>query len=191
VTVTPAQTLRRAVDRAVRDAAPTPLPNNFWVLPGRLLAGEHPFGANPLEAHERLARLKGAGFDAFLDLTEIGEMPGYWRLLPRMSEYRRFAIVDGSLPSSPRDMQAIQAYLAAALERDRRVYVHCRAGIGRTGLVIGCYLAELGFGGERALRTLNALWGHCARAASWPRVPQTDAQTAYVLAWPGSSAGGA
>ena len=181
--MTPAQAMKREVDRAVRDAAPTPLPNTYWVLPGRLLAGEHPFGASPLEAHARLASLGGAGIDAFLDLTVIGEMPGYRRLLPRVSEYRRFAIADGSVPGLPADMQAIQAHLAATLERDRRVYVHCRAGIGRTGLVVGCFLAEIGFGGDRALRTLNALWRHCARAATWPRVPQTDAQAGYVAGW--------
>ena len=111
--MTSAQALRREVDRAIRDAASTPLPNNYWVLPGRFLAGEHPFGESPLEAHERLARLRAAGIDAFLDLTEVGEMRGYWRLLPRMSEYRRFAIADGAVPRQARDMQAIQAQLAA------------------------------------------------------------------------------
>ncbi len=183
--MTSAQALRREVDRAIRDAASTPLPNNYWVLPDRFLAGEHPFGESPLEAHERLARLRAAGIDAFLDLTEVGEMRGYWRLLPRMSEYRRFAIADGAVPRQARDMQAIQAQLAAWLSKDRRVYVHCRAGIGRTGLVVGCFLAEIGFGGDRALRTLNALWRHCARAESWPRVPQTETQASYLVGWPG------
>ena len=178
-----AQALRHEVERAVLEAPSTPLPNNYWVLPGRLLAGEHPFGANPLEAHERIARLTGAGIDAFLDLTEVGEMPGYRRLLPRVSEYRRFAIADGSVPLQAREMQAIQAHLAAWLSEDRRVYVHCRAGIGRTGLVVGCFLAEIGFRGDRAFRTLNALWRHCARAESWPRVPQTEMQASYLVGW--------
>jgi len=182
--VTATGNLRREVERVVRAAAPTPLANSYWVLPGRLLAGEHPFGANPLEAHERLGHLFAAGIDTFLDLTESGEMPGYWRLLPRACEYLRIAIADGTAPVADEPMRAIQAHLMAALARDRRLYVHCRAGIGRTGLVIGCFLGEAGFDGKRALRTLNALWRRSARSQTCARVPQTEAQGDYVLRWP-------
>ena len=35
------------------------------------------------------------------------------------------------------------------------MYVHCRAGIGRTGTVIGCLLAERGSAGDAALQELN------------------------------------
>ena len=48
-------------------------------------------------------------------------------------------------------MRAIQAHCARA-GAGRRVYVHCRAGIGRTGTVIGCYLAEQGLDGPAAVR---------------------------------------
>ena len=180
-----AQALRREVERAVLEAPSTPLANSYWVIPGRLLAGEYPFGATPVEAHDRLARLRGAGIDTFLDLTEIGEMPSYRRLLPRTAEYRRFAIVDASVPAHPREMRAIQEHIANALERRRRLYVHCRAGIGRTGLVVGCFLAQAGYDGMGALRTLNALWRRCARSESWPYVPQTEAQANYLVDWPG------
>ena len=38
------------------------------------------------------------------------------------------------------------------------VYIHCRAGIGRTGLVAGCFLVEQGRDGDRALeRTQRAV----------------------------------
>ncbi len=179
-----AQSLRREVERAVLDAPNPPLANSYWVIPGRLLAGEYPFGASPVEAHDRLARLRGAGVDTFLDLTEIGELPLYWRLLPRTSEYRRFAIADGSVPAEVHQMRVIQEYLASALERRRQLYVHCRAGIGRTGVVVGCFLAQAGYDGLGALRTLNALWQRCSRSQTWPQVPQTGAQARYVIDWP-------
>ena len=179
-----AQSLRREVERALLDAPEPPLANSYWVVPGRLLAGEYPFGASPIEAHDRFARLRGAGIDAYLDLTEIGEMPSYRRLLPRTAEYRRFAIVDASVPAEIHEMRTIQEHLADALERRRPLYVHCRAGIGRTGLVVGCFLAEAGYDGAGALRTLNALWRRCARSATWPQVPQTEAQARYVCDWP-------
>ncbi len=73
--------------------------------------------------------------------------------------------------------------IRAALSLDRCVYVHCRAGIGRTGLVIGCFLAEEERDGKAALKRLNHLWRQSARAASWPKVPQTREQADYIRHW--------
>ncbi len=175
------------LDRLFRGVAERPLDNSYWVLPGRLLAGEHPFGEDPIEAHDRLARLRAAGIDAFLDLTVPREMPSYRRLLPRASEYARFALADGGVPAEPALMRSIQSHINAVLGRGRHLYVHCRAGIGRTGLVVGCYLAAEGLEGEEALKTLNRLWRQSARSKNWPRVPQTDAQADYVRRWVKSS----
>jgi len=42
-------------------ALAVPLPNSYWVLPARLLAGEHPGGATSELTRERLSRLLEAG----------------------------------------------------------------------------------------------------------------------------------
>ena len=79
--------------------------------------------------------------------------------------------------------------LRDALRAGRVVYLHCRAGIGRTGTVVGCLLAENGLSGQPALEELNRLWRQSGRAALWPRVPETPEQTEYVRRWvrPGGS----
>ena len=63
------------------------------------------------------------------------------------------------------------------------VYVHCRAGWGRTGTTIGCYLRERGRTPQQALAELNELWQQNARSAFWPAVPETEAQERYILEW--------
>src|SRR5580704_5107887 len=163
--------------------AALPLGNYYWVLPEQLLAGEHPWGATPDLTRERLAALTAAGISCFIDLTEPHEMPAYADALPPGVLYHRRAIPDHGLPAETATMTAILECILAALRGGQRVYLHCRAGIGRTGMTVGCLLAEGGVGGEVAIEELNRLWHQSPRARQWPSVPETDAQTAYVRSW--------
>ncbi len=163
-----------------------PLANSYWVIPGRLLAGEHPFGEDPLDAQQRFAALRGAGVNFFVDLTEIGERPAYHRLLHRTADYVRFPIVDSGVPADDGQMRRILTAIHEALLNERVLYVHCRFGIGRTGLTIGCFLADQGLSGKAALKELNRLWGQSRRSKEWPKVPQTSAQADYIRRWSGA-----
>lgn len=160
-----------------------PLANCYWVLPGKLLAGEYPGGANPAATRERLARLIAAGVDCFVDLTEEGELEGYAPELPAGVTHVRRPVADHGVPQLRERMSEILESLHGALAGGRAVYLHCRAGIGRTGMVVGCFLAERGHAGEAALEELNRLWGASARSAGWPTVPETDEQADYVRSW--------
>ena len=161
-----------------------PLPNSYWVIPGRLLAGEYPGDPDPAQARLRLARLRDAGIDSFVDLTEEDELPPYSLWLPKQAEYLRCAIVDTCIPKNVSHTRGVLAAINAALAQEKGVYVHCRAGIGRTGLIIGCFLAEEESSGRAALKTLNRLWRQSDRSAAWPEVPQTSQQAAYIRGWP-------
>jgi hypothetical protein len=161
-----------------------PLANSYWVVPGGLLAGEHPDGDSPTETRQRLNCLFEAGIDAFVDLTQVGERPEYQMLLPRHVQYLRSSIPDTEVPADLEQMRALQAHLNIALAAGWRVYVHCRAGIGRTGTVVGCFLAERGLEGPAALRQLNRLWRQSERSRSWRRVPQTLEQAEFIRHWP-------
>ena len=169
-----------------------PLPNSYWVIPGRLLAGEYPGDFDRAQTRRRLMRLREAGIGSFVDLTEEGELPPYSFLLPKQAEYLRSAIVDTGVPNNVAQTRHVLAAIHDALARDKPVYVHCRAGIGRTGLIIGCFLADQESSGRTALKILNRLWRQSERAASWPKVPQTAEQADYVRGWPklGALSGG-
>jgi ADP-ribosylglycohydrolase len=160
-----------------------PIPNSYWVLPGKLLAGEHPAVNDPVWTQVRLAAIVRAGVRCFIDLTQAGEMPDYASLLPDGVSYQRIAVRDHQPPDSADVMRAILSGLEAGLASGAAVYIHCFAGIGRTGTAVGCFLRERGASGEEALDELNRLWQQNARAAVWHTVPETDAQHAYVLNW--------
>jgi ADP-ribosylglycohydrolase len=169
-----------------------PLAESYWVIEGRLLAGKYPGARTPKETEKRVNAMLAAGFDAFIDLTEAGELPPYDIYLPASVQYVRRPVTDHGVPRDPQVMSQILATLDGMLRQGRQVYVHCRAGIGRTGTVIGCHLIEHGgLTPQGALLRLNQLWQDNSRSATWPDVPETEDQREYILGWTATPAAGA
>jgi ADP-ribosyl-[dinitrogen reductase] hydrolase len=160
-----------------------PLSNCYWVLPGKLLAGEHPGGDAVALTRARLRRLLDAGISCFIDLTAPSELSSYGPELPVSVDYFRKPIPDHGVPQQREHMAEVLECVRGALQAGRVIYLHCRAGIGRTATVAGCLLVERGLAGEEALTELNRLWQTSARAAQWPQVPETPEQADYVRHW--------
>ncbi len=74
---------------------------------------------------------------------------------------------------------AIDGHLAAG----RTVYVHCWGGVGRTGTIIGCWLARRHEPGQAALDRLKELWRENPKSRQGRRSPETDGQEQYVREW--------
>ncbi|HXW09502.1 MAG TPA: ADP-ribosylglycohydrolase family protein [Steroidobacteraceae bacterium] len=172
------------------DAPPRPVEDCYWLLPGRLLVGAYPGSRSRAQAMDRLRRLLEAGVTCFVDLTEPDEIASYETLLPfetpggRRVEHLREPIVDHGVPASRETMARILAMIDGALDSGHTVYLHCRAGIGRSAMAAGCWLAERSGDGEQALRELAACWPQATQSQHWPRVPETDEQVRFVLEWP-------
>ena len=166
-----------------------PLPETYWVDPGRLLVGEYPGSGSRAAAMDRVRRFLLAGVTCFVDLTEPGELPPYEPLLPMVSPagrtvaYRREPIPDHGVPASREAMRQVIATIDDALADGHVVYVHCRAGVGRSALVAGCWLAERHGDAERATRELQQCWRQSARSAAWASVPETPEQVGFLGGW--------
>jgi protein-tyrosine phosphatase len=154
------------------------------------MAGEYPGDWNDKETRKRLRGLLNEGVTFFLDLTQAAEydLKPYAPLLDKEAaalgqqvEHWRMAIQDRGTPT-PALMTRILDTIDAALAAGETVYVHCYAGIGRTGTVVGCYLVRHGISGEEALaeipRLRRDMWG------GWVSSPETAAQRAMVREWP-------
>lgn len=176
---------------ADRDApleqARRPYGNSYWVEPGRLLAGEYPGGPDLALTRERLQALSDCGVRCFIDLTRPRENIEYASLLPELTGgtyvHHRFAIEDHGLPDKPEVFVAALDAIDEAHRRGQCVYIHCRAGIGRTGMLVAAYLIRRGLTNVQAFDRLQLLWQHCARSNRWPVVPETQAQIDYVHDW--------
>ncbi len=157
-----------------------------------VLCGEHPAASDEAAIRSRLGSLLSRGVTLFVDLTRRSweNVEPYAEVLADITSatavrplYVSFPIRDVSVPSQRAEMIAMLDAIDAARHAGEKVYLHCRAGIGRTGLVAGCLLRRQGESPAGALRVLRRAWRHDARAKQYPRIPQTERQEAYIREW--------
>lgn len=136
----------------------TSRPSLTWVT-SQLAVGSAPL------SHDRLDRLKQDGIVAILnlcgeycDLHTIEQAHGF--------EVYYLPIADEEAP----DLEAMEhglAWLDEALYLGKKVFIHCRHGIGRTGTVLNLYLLRKGLGHSMAGKILKNLRSKPANFDQW------------------------
>jgi protein-tyrosine phosphatase len=83
-------------------------------------------------------------------------------------DFRPFPIPDRGVPTSRESVAELASEIAEALDRGKNVAVHCRQGIGRSGMIVGGVLVAAGQNVATALKTI--------RDSRGIDVPETDEQ---------------
>ena len=110
-----------------------------------------------------LARLRQAfATDVLVSLIEEHEFEQLdIRRLPAASEdagilLDRFPIPDGGVPAAPAEFAVLVERTVRCLRAGKTVVVHCRGGLGRTGLLAAACLRFLGVEAVRAIEVVRA-----------------------------------
>jgi hypothetical protein len=164
--------------------------NTYWVVPLKFLAGEYPGDKDPVKARKKIKQFLAAGIRHFVDLTEFGELVPYDEILSEETRnsrikatYQRFPIRDVSVPSDSDHLAEILSVIDRRISEGGAVYLHCWGGVGRTGLVVACWMQEHGRTPDDALAELSAKWSTVEKSSWKPESPETPAQVSWVKTW--------
>ncbi len=100
---------------------------------------QHDYGTNLLVTLLEAEEMTYLQIADLLQVVPSYEMKSLW-----------FPIPDFGTPSSMLGLISLIENILAALEGGRTTVVHCRAGLGRTGLVVASCLVALGYSPEEA-----------------------------------------
>lgn len=164
-----------------------PIKNSYWVIPDKFLAGEYPRDLDEKSSIEKIKALVNAGIRAFIDLTAKDDnlKPYDYLLKPYQSlniQHINFPIPDLSVPSTKDTTINILDTIKKHIKAQETVYLHCWGGVGRTGLIVGCWLSEHSYCGQKALIRLKELWKECPKSTI-RNAPETEEQKNYVIKW--------
>ena len=159
---------------------PRPNKNTYWVVPLNFLAGEYPGDKDPVKARKKIKQFLAAGIRHFVDLTEDGDLVPYDAILSEEARnasitatYQRFPIRDNSVPSDSEHLAEILFAIDRRIREGGAVFLHCWGGVGRTGLVVACWLQEHGRTPDDALAELSAKWSTVEKIYRKPESPET------------------
>lgn len=131
-------------------------------------------GAAPM-SYDDLGTIRGQGIDAivnlcaeYCDLHDIQRDYGF--------DVYYFPVVDDSAPNI-KEMEEALDWLDEAIYLGKKVLVHCRLGLGRTGTFITAYLLRRGFGLKLARERLKRLRPNPTSFHQWRLLRKYDKQS--------------
>ena len=148
-------------------AVPLPIEGQLWIMPRPASMG--------LEA--QIQAYKDAGVDHIVSMLTADEasqlgLAQEGRLCTALGmQFTQHPIKDFHLPE-PQPFAELIADLVASVTDGNHTAVHCRAGIGRSGMVSCAVLVALGASAEEAINNVSRARG-CA-------VPDTPAQAGFI-----------
>jgi len=151
----------------------------YWLdesWPGRLAVSARPRGGDWLQ--DEIADWKRSGIDVVLSLLEKTEEKEL--NLEKEAEtsgaqgvdFSSLPIPDRQAPTSEAQVTATLDRMTQALKSGKNVLVHCRQGIGRSGLIAACLLIRKGMSPGAALEQVTAARG--------VEVPETKEQRDWI-----------
>lgn len=158
-----------------------PITNSYPVT-NRIYAGEYPRDKEEALSHDKLKLFESFGITHFIDLTEEGELAPYEDMLYPGATHLRFPVRDLSVPKSTADVRNLLDKINSIIDNNlsAKVYIHCWGGVGRTGVIVACLLADqFKLDYPETLKKLEQLFYACPKSG-YRKTPETAEQHKFI-----------
>ena len=160
-----------------------------------MMAGCYPGSEDSTQAYRQLKGLVDHGIRHVVNLMESGERNRFGHPFVLCEDqmqsiaataqcsisFDHMPIKDGGAPSRI-EMGRILDSIDGCIAANRPVYVHCLGGLGRTGTVVGCYLARHGAASGR--NVIKMIWDLRRNTLTQHlNSPETNQQMDLVESW--------
>jgi atypical dual specificity phosphatase len=120
-----------------------------WLIPDKLAACRGPRNLGDLKF------IKAAGVDCLIRLADIDETLVSSKDVAEAGLEDYHEPVPDYCPPSQAQLDRLILYIDKKIDEGKRVAVSCRAGVGRTGTVLACYLVYKGLDSQSALAAVR------------------------------------
>ncbi len=144
--------------------------------PGKLAVAARPRGGDWLD--DEMASWRAGGADTVLSLLTAEEehdldlVKEPFQAEAHGMTFLSFPIRDREVPESESAVVRLVEQVDRELSAGRNVVVHCRQGVGRTGVIAACLLVSGGVGSQAAVQQLSATRG--------TEMPETAEQRRWI-----------
>lgn len=151
----------------------------FWIPGpwlGRLAIASRPRGGDWL--HDEVADWRSAGVDVVVSLleaeeaTQLGLSEESRAAEANGIEFVHFPIPDRGVPASSQDALALTSRIVSALNTGKSIAVHCRQGVGRSGLIVAGVLMSSGISPADSIDAVSTARGIA--------IPETSEQRRWL-----------
>jgi protein-tyrosine phosphatase len=159
--------------------------NTYWVIPDHFLVGSYPGSMDNGRAKRKVDSICKLGIKLIIDLTEIydgsvqGALKPYHHFLNDDVRYKKIPVTDRlTIPANT--MRNILDAIDHSLGENLPVYLHCRGGKYRSGIVVGAYLIRHGYAtNENVFKKIHEL----RKNSNLERIELLPEQKETVLNW--------
>ena len=162
-----------------------PTPNCNYLLDDRIMFGWYPWSTSTGPFSNNIEDILKTGRTVFVNLTSISERCSFFNYIPLVVEkvnapiFIHYPIEDQGLPSDIDSYIKLITLLHSLVIKGDKLYIHCRGGHGRSGIVAACLLIHMGYDNNEALDLISKAHKTRSYIPDYP-CPQTKEQVQFV-----------
>lgn len=164
--------------------------NSYIVIENKLFAGSNPVVLDKTQTKNNLSELAENNIEVIINLTNKSTfeklglinysdiIKNFYSNINKNIKIERFGIKDFTVPDKNHMLEILKT-IDNYISQNKKLYIHCMGGIGRTGTVIGCYLISKNITDNgNALKYISQL-----RTGLKSESPETQKQKKMIEEW--------